>query len=863
MKTVFGFSLFLLSIGGAFAQTMAPYYCNNGKYGLANEDGKLIVPCNYESITHRPRQGVYLTEKEGKFGLADMETGRLICDAFFPKIPGGADVYVKELQGEKYAYLDTLSRFGSGQHYMVFSNKGTMEPIACFHGSHSTKRFASQSVFSSNIEYVHDIWRYKSPDGGVNFYHKTKKKLLENDVVNGIILTKDRLAIEGENGLIALCDLSGKNLTDYEFMDIYRIDDNTFAVNATVSDWYVSKKNYPSKAGIIDKSGQLLIDTIYRRLQSFGEAFMMVEKDETYGIIDRNNDFIFPLTEDKFKPASPGKIISHDQRSIIDLSTKKTFETEGSINYLSHIDVYSIQKNQGVYTMLDAELNEIFTGKANYIQKAVRENTFKITGKEGIGYLVREDRTVVEVEADELAVEQVGTQGAIIRARKDTLFGLIDENFNVLFETIYQRPRMYREGKENFFLIKLHDEPLYAWYDFKGEPVNRRPVADPQFVRNGSGYREIRDGKGNTKFLFRDGSFREKPAYRITGSHTTPSGKILFVNPPEKGGKRYYVLDEYLYNIIPEGFYIPNKYFKAKSLKTGLITVFDDFTSGVINDNGDWEIKPSEHGYQVISANLISKYNGEPNRYSQGGVDCLVKKNGAWESVGNYYNIPKNLNKGWLAVSQKGENAGDVKMALLDSTGTIRLPAIYSKIYLGQEHIIAQIVNKKDTTAITEVYDLKGKLLLSTPYYGKKIPGFDFLIIKDLTNNLEGLMDMAGKVIVEPKYVELSYFSQSNCIEYQVGEYPNRQKVVASLDGKILMQSKHIRREFMEMEGKSRMALQGEGPLKLYDEKLELMGENNLKFKDGNRLTPNYFRCITADNKYIYVSLKTGKTLKE
>lgn len=67
-----------------------------------------------------------------------------------------------------------------------------------------------------------------------------------------------------------------------------------------------------------------------------------------------------------------------------------------------------------------------------------------------------------------------------------------------------------------------------------------------------------------------------------------------------------YVLNADFYNLIPEGFHIPDDYYDKRNLEMGLIPVYDgNGRSGVIDQEGSWVVEPQPFNYQVMTPNTV------------------------------------------------------------------------------------------------------------------------------------------------------------------------------------------------------------------------------------------------------------------
>ena len=225
----------------------------DGKYGVIDTNGKLLVSPEYDSI--EALQGVdkvLLTEKNGKFGIID-NVGTVIIDNNYKKIEPISskyeDGFIVEAENGKYG---------------VISYTKTTEL--------ETKYDDIKKIYSNGKYYAvkeNNKWEVVSEDG---------QKYLEGAYDDIVSINGENVIVKNNNkyGVVQVTD--NKKIIDTTYEEISYGSDNK----------YIVKSN--NKYGIIDASGNKLVDfkyesITYRDIADFYEA---TNSDYTSDLIDAN-----------------------------------------------------------------------------------------------------------------------------------------------------------------------------------------------------------------------------------------------------------------------------------------------------------------------------------------------------------------------------------------------------------------------------------------------------------------------------------------------------------------------------------------------------------------------------------------------
>ena len=179
----------------------------DGKYGLINYDGKLILACEYDEIKTIPgTKNILLTVKDGQQGLVD-NIGNIIIQNVYTEITTLTDKYQNGF----------IAKIQTGKYGIISYNGATIL---------ETKYDEIKNIYGNNNYVVKEngVWKIVNEDGTT--YLENAFDDVKQINANNVIIKKN-----GKYGITAL-DGTEKISTEY--------DDLTFAF----TDTYIAKKSY-------------------------------------------------------------------------------------------------------------------------------------------------------------------------------------------------------------------------------------------------------------------------------------------------------------------------------------------------------------------------------------------------------------------------------------------------------------------------------------------------------------------------------------------------------------------------------------------------------------------------------------------
>ena len=304
----------------------------NGKYGITDFSGRVIVECQYDSIEAlKGIKNVILSKKNGKYGIID-HVGTVIIENEYTSIKPISD------------------RYEDG--YIVKDQKGKYGVI------NYTKSVALENKYD-DIKQKYEKGKYYivKENGKWKIIDSEGKDYLNGKYDDIVAINNDNAIVKEENkyGVVSISD--GKILLDinYDYIDY-----------ATNND-YIVKNN--SKCGVIDSNGNKLVDFKYSNIvyRDSANLYEASNEDYTSDLLDSelkiklSNIIVSEINENK----GYIKIRDNDEEKYYNFK----FELKESKEILSGNTIFLSKNEEGKYGFVDRNGNVV----VNYIYDDARE----------------------------------------------------------------------------------------------------------------------------------------------------------------------------------------------------------------------------------------------------------------------------------------------------------------------------------------------------------------------------------------------------------------------------------------------------------------------------------------------------------
>lgn len=778
------------------AQTLIPYLGKNGKYGFANERGEVLIPPNFEGYhPFWPAKFLSINSKQNGEPVSLLQNGMAIPGASLMGVP------VVNYATGKYEKPDTLRDLvllKNGKKW-VFVDLNTRQtnafPFIENYQNPSWFSLVGRNYHSLECAFDFGFCRVFKENGRINFIGTDLKEVFPKDFLAGAIGGPGLFVVGNESQKMGIVDRTGKIRTPFVWD---RIDlparPGYFLVNNETNTF--SKK--PHRAGMIDADGKIIIDTIYQYLTGGSDNLAVHGKDRV-GLMDYTGKWIFPLEYrdissffDEFFIVKP----VGGSTNVVNLKGEKQFPKD-----YSDIEVRTFRYGQKPFLILrdgpltslaDSTFRIYFTDTLTSIAET-QQTTFT---KKAHHFLVLEGRSnytqdrygIRDTSGKRIlpgifnrisGMKHFGDDAYLVK--KDSLWGVFDTEGQVIFPVnfleIMEGPHPENEQVPVIWALAV-GESQYTAYDKTGQKLPFAPRFDPW--QKGVFRIETLDREKPPVLVFLDGSRRV-----IDASEAEKLARVWHVPTPEGGfvleesGDQIKVLDAFLKNVVPTGFSVPKKTFEHDRLAaTGLLTVYQAQSSGVINAKGEWAMPPKT-GVKLVP---LSRY-----MIMEGDSEADPKRRSKRESFTIHRINPNQKPIEVNLVGQRGFSANNNFTMLLGnvSPGGDRILAAYfdhtgeqltefnivdGVDYLQKSNLVT--VMGKGGVRTNQILDEKGKLIAdlgditARPHRGKEW-AVRYYIAQKRGSEDYGLIDSTGKVVLPFQFKDLKIVSPGKLLSCQ------------------------------------------------------------------------------------------------
>lgn len=311
-------------------------FAKNGQYGIAKNDGQ-ILENEYQSIQYDETNKVFVIEKSKKYGIANLE-GKVVVPIQYHEIDiTGIYLYAKDEKGTtvynsngtqvdvdaNVAILDTTN-----QKYKIKINNqgGTKYGVINEEG----KQLIEEQY--NYIEYLHNHYFIVSNENGklgiiddkgatkVEMNHDSLQRIQDTNLIQATLTESKTTEVysetmekicEMQNAIIEVEDDYIKVYNDLEVK--YFSKEGKELKNTEVyaeNQLFVAVKD--EKYGFIDKSGKVVVDYKYDKAYEFNSyGFATIEKDGKWGAINEQGEEIVAPTYEIKETKEPSFIGSY------------------------------------------------------------------------------------------------------------------------------------------------------------------------------------------------------------------------------------------------------------------------------------------------------------------------------------------------------------------------------------------------------------------------------------------------------------------------------------------------------------------------------------------------------------------------
>ncbi|MGN7820851.1 WG repeat-containing protein [Chitinophaga sp. 22536] len=299
------------------------YYAPSGKCGLMDRQGKVLTPAVYDDIAEGPSDKLVAVTQQGKIGLLEVATGKLTVPLQYSKVSRMGPLF-QVWKGNLCGLTDTTGK----------------EVIPAVHTEirlYDSKGSSVLGALPSPLSYVPPYYMVAKKGDAAAFYDVSGKQLMpyEYSDIGPLSINGKVYVVPVKDTLCGLADFSGKLLMPVQFAGLAvgystsNYDDD--AAGAEKPHFIGVMKG--EKTGMFNiATGQMAVPAKYTSIRWQNAEMLRLEQGDSACIADKTGKIIRPLTPyGAFDAVSPDLIV--ERRYTNDVGETLLINKEGKILY--------------------------------------------------------------------------------------------------------------------------------------------------------------------------------------------------------------------------------------------------------------------------------------------------------------------------------------------------------------------------------------------------------------------------------------------------------------------------------------------------------------------------------------------------
>lgn len=335
----------------------------DGKYGFIDENGNIIINCEYENLADYFLEDMIVAKKDGKCGCID-KNGNIVINFEYDRIGNFSEGVVSAKKGNKIGFLDKEGNIIIDFKYeYIYDEESNKDDFEFFTDMPEFKEDVV-AVFKDEQGFFID----KSGNKAIDFETEFNITHLNRAFNNGILVGQ-------KNGKTGVFDKTGKIVVDFIYDDIQNYED---------IELLPAKLN--GKNGCIDKKGNTIINFEFDLPVDFDynydgiiDEYAIVQKNNKYGCIDKKGNILVQFKYDYLMKTANNNLLlarKNDKLGIINTSGEiiVAFEYDDLSSYniqfilANHLELkprlLGAFKKGDIWEILDIEGNKVGTYKS-------------------------------------------------------------------------------------------------------------------------------------------------------------------------------------------------------------------------------------------------------------------------------------------------------------------------------------------------------------------------------------------------------------------------------------------------------------------------------------------------------------------
>ena len=382
-------------------------YKKDGKYGLIDFQGNIIVKAQYEEINGLDyREGLLIVKKNGKYGVININ-GAVVIKTKYDSIE--SDGYYEEGANYEKSGFIVNQKSGEDDRYGYIDSKGTQIL--------ENKYSQIQRIINTNKN--DDIYLVAFENGKAGFYIN-KKNIIQHKYEDILYEINNDCLVLQEDSKQGISDFNGNIIIDIKYdnifvfgkyinaqkdgqVDIYNYDtkqkvnyDNIIGLSQTSNDNYSIAITKDEKYKILDNQNNQIKEFEYDYLDYIDGDYFIACNNQKYGIVDIQGNEIIELRYDIIQKIEDTKILQglYIEGNITDLIAENKV-----ISSMENCDIY-VKEN---YIIQQSENNIEYIGFDGNVLKNTQildRELYAFKQDEKWGFVNKNDEIIINPEYD-------------------------------------------------------------------------------------------------------------------------------------------------------------------------------------------------------------------------------------------------------------------------------------------------------------------------------------------------------------------------------------------------------------------------------------------------------------------------------
>lgn len=557
------------------AQILIPYLTENGKYGFADERGKMVIKPEFDGRIE-PFSEKTLAIDCQKNG----ETVRLFRSGLVvpnPRLKMSRILPVLNFD-ENDVRMDSIGHLAAVRveqkiQLIHLREEGKMVEsyLPDFLNLPQWVKLRESSDGSGlDFRFHYGVARLFRADGRVNFLNKELREILSKDVAAGVVADAQYLIFAESEGGFGVADRNGKTVVAPVFRNLEPSGKAGFFIANKQRDGSIGVKG---NCGVVRANGKIVLDTIYSDIEKVdGADLFLVRNLGKTGLFDHNGREIVPIeAEYGYKQGFGFSIFkwSNGDANLFDRHGKRLLEKNVvEVTPIKFPEKMFFKVKAGGWTsILDTSMVVLARDSVENLDMVEADPPLFMVRKNGrksrlVSIRDAAGNTLLDEKFDHVWSAS-GWPDGLRFTYLNNLKGIADKQFNEILPPVFEEIVLEEGRRDTFIWAKKKGDALFAAFDKRG--LRRADIDNAPEPRRESAYGVISKMQalpngGHMATLF-DGTQLKWPDslknQGVLAAFRSQAGGAIVVGWNSK--RITTVLDHRFRNLLPAGFGVPEK----------------------------------------------------------------------------------------------------------------------------------------------------------------------------------------------------------------------------------------------------------------------------------------------------------------